>query len=74
MRLIKRPEVEARTGLRHSSIYLKIQSGDFPSPVRTGAKGVAWVESEVDQWIERRIASRDEKAARQAAEQSQHET
>lgn len=53
-----------RTGKSKSTIYLNIQQGDFPSPIPIGAHSVAWIEREVDTWIEERIkralASRDQ--------------
>ncbi len=33
---------------------------DFPKPVRTGKNSVAFVEAEIDAWIEARIAERDQ--------------
>ena len=51
MRLIKLKEVMAKTSLGHSSIYKFISEGTFPKQVSLGAKSVAWVESEVDEWI-----------------------
>jgi hypothetical protein len=39
--LLRRPEVEARTGLSRSAIYALMQSGDFPKPVRISARAVA---------------------------------
>ena len=40
-------------------MYEEIAEGKFPRPVKTGKRGVAWVESEIDAWIERLIAVRD---------------
>jgi prophage regulatory protein len=56
-RLIKLPEVERITGKSRSSIY-----GDttFPRPIKIGPRASAWVESEVYDWIESRIAKRAE--------------
>lgn len=51
MRLIKLKEVMQKTSLGHSSIYKFIAEGTFPKQVSLGAKSVAWVESEVDEWI-----------------------
>lgn len=51
MRLIRLPEVMNKTGLSRSSIYLKIGNGDFPQRVSIGDRAIAWVESEVDDWI-----------------------
>ena len=58
MRLIKLKEVMAKTSLGHSSIYKYISEGTFPKQVSLGAKSVAWVESEVDDWIMERIGKR----------------
>jgi len=58
MRLIKLKEVMTKTSLGHSSIYKFIAEGSFPKQVSLGTKSVAWVESEVDDWILDRIKSR----------------
>ena len=58
MRLIKLKEVMQKTSLGHSSIYKFIAEGTFPKQVFLGARSVAWVESEVDEWILDRIKSR----------------
>lgn len=58
-RILRRPEVEARTGLSRSTIYLWIQQGGFPKPVALGARLVGWRESDVTAWLE----ARTEKAA-----------
>jgi prophage regulatory protein len=50
--LLRRPEVEARTGLSRSSIYEWMKRGEFPQPVRLGARIVAWRESDVAEWLE----------------------
>lgn len=61
--LIRRPEVERRTGLKRSSIYAMMKAGVFPRAVSLGDRAVAWVEDEVDAWIRERIASRQALAA-----------
>ena len=54
--LLRRKEVESRTGLSCSSIYLRISEGNFPKPISIdGAHTVRWVESEVCDWIMRQI-------------------
>jgi prophage regulatory protein len=53
-RLIRRPEVEARTGLSRSTIYDWMKRGEFPQPVKLGARLVAWRESDVTEWLESR--------------------
>ena len=59
MRLIKLKEVMEKTSLGHSSIYKFISEGTFPKQVSLGAKSVAWVESEVDDWIMKKIRKRE---------------
>lgn len=54
--ILRLPAVKQRTGLSRSTIYLRIAQGTFPAPVSLGARAVGWVESEVDDWIARRIA------------------
>lgn len=55
-RLIRRKEVQAKTGLGASSIYALMKQGKFPHPIHLSIRRVAWIESEVDLWIEERIA------------------
>ena len=57
--ILRRPAVEAKTGLSRSTIYQHMQNGTFPKPIRLGAKAVGWLESEVLDWIQARTAERD---------------
>ena len=59
MRLIRLKEVIDCTGLGRSSIYSYISEGQFPKPVSIGGRAVAWVESEVNEWIMDKIEQRD---------------
>lgn len=54
--LIKRDEVIKKTALSATQIYRLIDADDFPKPVKLSARAVAWVEQEVDSWVEGRIA------------------
>ena len=54
--LLRRPDVEAITGLSRSSIYAAMSRGDFPRPVKLGKRAVAWPKSAIDDWIEERKA------------------
>lgn len=53
-RLLRRPEVEARTGLSRSTLYSWMKDGRFPKPVRLGERIVAWRESDVTEWLDSR--------------------
>ncbi|WP_324738097.1 AlpA family transcriptional regulator [Pseudoalteromonas sp. CuT4-3] len=59
MRLIKLKEVIEKTSLGRSTIYEFMTDGRFPKQVSLGAKSVAWLESEVDDWIMERIGERE---------------
>lgn len=52
-RLLRRPEVEVRTGLNTSTIYSMMSCGAFPRPVKIlGTRNVAWPESTITAWIQ----------------------
>ena len=60
-RLLRLPEVIARTGLSRTSIYRAMGAGDFPRAVPLYRRGVAWPESEIETWINSRLAARGER-------------
>lgn len=60
MKLIRIKDVMDRTGLARSTIYKYISEGKFPRPIKLGVRAVAWVETEIDGWIQASIAGRDE--------------
>lgn len=63
--LLKLKHVVLRTGLSRSSIYNKLDAKSphydptFPRQIRLGAASVAWVESEVEEWVNSRIKIRE---------------
>ena len=61
-RLLRIDEVVERVGLSKSSIYGRIRAMAFPAPVNLGGHSVAWVESEIEEWIAARITERDKAA------------
>lgn len=58
--LLRLPEVMRRTALSRSTIYAGIKNGWFPAPLKIcpdpNARAVGWRESEVDEFVEKRIA------------------
>ncbi|EMW1607078.1 AlpA family transcriptional regulator [Vibrio cholerae] len=58
MRFLKLKEVMEKTALSRSAIYRKMNDGEFPQPVSLGERAIAWVESEVDEWMEKRLERR----------------
>lgn len=53
--ILRRKQVQARTGLSRSTIYLYIKADLFPKPVALGPRAVGWIESEVTDWIAARM-------------------
>ena len=62
-RLLRLPELKTVTGLSRSTIYSWIKDGTFPRQVKLGERAVAWRESEIDEWLFRRIAASADTAA-----------
>ena len=70
-RFIRLNEVLSRTGYGRTSIYRKMEDGTFPRSLKLGApptdpckfdcRAIAWIEDEVDQWVDARIDERDMK-------------
>ena len=58
--ILRLPQVRSKTGLCRSSIYQRIASGAFPKQIDLGGRAVGWVESEITEWIDKRIQERDE--------------
>ena len=52
MNVLTIAEVAAKVKLSKSTIYTKIQSGDFPRPMALGERRRVWPEDEVDAWLE----------------------
>lgn len=57
--LIRLPEVQRRTGYSKAWIYRLLREKSFPQSVKIGSRSIAFVESEVDEWISQRIEERD---------------
>lgn len=53
--ILRRKQVQARTGLSRSTIYLYIKADLFPKPIALGPRAVGWIESEVSDWITERL-------------------
>lgn len=56
-RILRRPEVELRTGLSRSAIYALMSRKQFPAAIPLTAKAVGWLESSIDGWIAERTAA-----------------
>lgn len=57
-RFMRLPEVIHTTGLSRSTLYDLISREQFPAQYSLGGKNVAWLASEIDDWMQARIAQR----------------
>jgi prophage regulatory protein len=55
--ILRMPEVCAKTGLSRPTIYERLKKHNFPSPISLGDRAIGFIESEIDEWIESRIAA-----------------
>jgi prophage regulatory protein len=55
--ILRLPDVLQTTGLSRSTVYLRVSEGTFPKPISLGGRAVGWLEHEVQEWIDRRIAA-----------------
>lgn len=53
---IRLSEVQRRTGYSKAWIYRLIKEQRFPQSVKIGSRSIAFIESEIDEWINQRIA------------------
>jgi prophage regulatory protein len=60
--LLRLPEVLKRTAESRSGAYRKMKEGTFPLPIPIGKRANAWIDSEIDNYVEAQI-----RAARQPA-------
>ena len=57
-RILRRGEVEQKTGFKRAHLYTLMKHGKFPKAVRLGIRAVGWDSAEVEQWIAQRLKER----------------
>jgi prophage regulatory protein len=62
-RFLRLRQVLAIVGLSKSAVYARIKEGSFPKSISLGGTSVAWIEAEVNNWMNARIAARDQSPA-----------
>ena len=55
-RLLRLRQVLDIVGLSKSAVYARIREGSFPKSISLGGTSVAWIEAEVNDWVNARIA------------------
>ncbi len=61
MKFIKLREVMELTALGRTSIYNFMAANQFPKNISQGERSVAWLESDIYEWMEQKVAERDNK-------------
>ncbi|HCI6069223.1 AlpA family transcriptional regulator [Leclercia sp.] len=56
LKFIRLSEVQRRTGYSKAWLYRLMSQKKFPSSVKIGSRSIAFIESEIDEWINQRIA------------------
>ncbi|WP_116870595.1 AlpA family transcriptional regulator [Vibrio splendidus] len=59
MRFLRLQDVMSLTGLGRSTIYKFMDEDIFPKNIPLGGRAVGWLESEIEEWMESRLALRD---------------
>ncbi len=65
-KMLRVPEVMARTGFSRVTIWRRVRDGIFPAPVELGANMIGWTEESIEEFIEalpRRTYGRDNTGA-----------
>lgn len=53
--IMRRDEVERKTGFKRAHIYNLMKEGKFPQAKRIGLRAVGWDSLEIEQWIVERL-------------------
>lgn len=59
MRILRINSVASRVSFHPVHLRRLIKDGKFPAPIRLGENRVAWIESEIDAWLESKREERD---------------
>lgn len=54
-KIMRLPQVIELTTYKRSSIYRLMDEGKFPKPIKIGARAVAWLEEDINLWLESKI-------------------
>ena len=57
--IMRRDEVEQKTGFKRAHIYNLIKEGKFPRAKRIGLRAVGWDSLEIEQWITERLSRQE---------------
>jgi prophage regulatory protein len=58
-RVLRKWELPAFVGLKKTQIDELMKNGAFPRPIKLSDRAIAWLEDEIVEWQQARIAARD---------------
>lgn len=61
-RILRKKQAVAISGLPYSTLNRYEKAGKFPKRVSLGGACVGWVESEIQAWVQEKMAQRDRAA------------
>ena len=53
-RILRDPEVRARTQLSRVQRWRGVREGTFPAPVQLGPRAIGWYEGDIEAWLANR--------------------
>ena len=56
IRFLGKPEVLRLTGMKQSTLYLRMKEGLFPRPVKIGPNSVRWPSNLVQEWMAKALS------------------
>jgi prophage regulatory protein len=56
--IMRREEVERKTGFKRAHIYNLMKEGKFPQAKRIGLRAVGWDSVEIERWVVERLGHR----------------
>lgn len=56
---LREKQVLAKCGIAHATMWRLIQTNEFPAPRRISKRAIAWVSTEIDEWILNRPLATD---------------
>jgi len=57
IRLIRIKEVMNKVGIARSTVWYMVKKGGFPQPRKLSPRVTVWVESEIDEFIEKLVTN-----------------
>ena len=59
-RIFSMADLEARLGLSRATITRMVNAGEFPKPLKLGARRIGWRDTTIDEWLSSREGGADD--------------